>query len=55
MALEIEGKVQKVLEAKTGETKNGKTWQKQDFIIETLGEYPKKVCRNGFFLGKTVI
>jgi hypothetical protein len=27
----------------SGESKNG-TWRKQDIIIETDGQYPKKIC-----------
>lgn len=47
MSLEIEGKVIKVLDEVTGQGKNG-TWTKQDFIIETEGEYPKKLCFTAF-------
>lgn len=43
MNLEIEGKVFKILPEQTGEGRNG-PWQKQDFVIETLGEFPKKAC-----------
>ncbi|MBN1251326.1 MAG: DUF3127 domain-containing protein [Bacteroidales bacterium] len=43
MSLEIEGKVVKILPEQTGEGKNGK-WVKQDFVIETSDQYPKKVC-----------
>ena len=43
MALELEGKLHKVLPEVTGEGKNG-TWYKLDFVIETFGEYPKKVA-----------
>ena len=43
MALEINGKVIEILTLQTGETPNG-TWKKQQFIVETLGEYPKKIC-----------
>lgn len=43
MALEIEGKVYKVLPEQSGEGRNG-TWVKQDFVIETMGEFPKKIC-----------
>lgn len=47
MSLEIKGKIIAVLEEKTGEGKNGK-WQSQDAVIETDGQYPKKVCFNMF-------
>jgi len=44
MALEIVGKLIKVLPEVTGQGKNG-PWNKQEFVIETLdGQYPKKVC-----------
>lgn len=43
MALSIEGKLDKLCPVLTGEGKNG-TWTRQDFILETFGEYPKKIC-----------
>ena len=43
MALEITGRIVKVLSAQTGTGKNG-SWTKQDFIIETSEQYPKKIC-----------
>jgi Domain of unknown function (DUF3127) len=43
MSLEITGKVIEILEEKSGEGKNG-TWRKQEFILETPGQYPKSVC-----------
>jgi hypothetical protein len=43
MNLEITGKLVSLLPQQTGEGKNGK-WVKQDFIIETESDYPKKVC-----------
>jgi hypothetical protein len=43
MALEITGKLIKILNPQTGNGKNG-TWQKQEFVIETPDQYPKKVC-----------
>jgi hypothetical protein len=42
MAMEITGKVLQVLQPVTGEGKNG-AWKKQEFIIETMDQYPKKV------------
>jgi hypothetical protein len=41
--MELKGKLVKLLPEVTGEGKNG-TWKKQDFVVETLGEYPKTVC-----------
>ena len=44
---EISGKVIAVLPIATGEGKNG-TWKSQDYVLETGGQYPKKVCFNLF-------
>lgn len=41
--MEIQGKIIQVLPLQTGEGKNG-PWKKQDFVIETESQYPKKVC-----------
>ena len=41
--MEIVGKVHTVLQEVTGQGRNG-TWKKRDFVIETEGQYPKKVC-----------
>jgi hypothetical protein len=43
MSLEISGKIVKILPEQTGSGKNG-MWKKQDFVIETTEQYPKKVC-----------
>jgi hypothetical protein len=43
MALEITGKLIKILPEQTGSGKNG-NWVKQEFVIETTDKYPKKVC-----------
>ena len=44
MSLEITGKVSEVLPRESGTGKNGNEWVKQSFVIETEGQYPKKVC-----------
>ena len=41
--LTIEGKLINVLEPQEGTSVKGQ-WKKQDFIIETTDQYPKKVC-----------
>ena len=43
MAMELKGKVIQILPAQTGMGKNGQ-WKKQEFIVETQSQYPKKVC-----------
>ncbi len=41
--MEISGTVVSILPEQNGTSKNG-TWRKQEFILETEGQYPKKVC-----------
>lgn len=43
MAMEVKGKVIQLLTPQTGQGKKG-VWRKQEFIIETQSQYPKKVC-----------
>ena len=43
MDLKIIGTVQDILPEKSGEGRNG-PWRKQEFILETDGNYPKQVC-----------
>ncbi len=39
----IEGKIVQVLDPQSGTSTRGE-WKKQDFILETTEQYPKKVC-----------
>lgn len=41
--MDINGKVIQVFDKVTGVGKNGNNWQKQEFILEQPGQYPKKV------------
>jgi Domain of unknown function (DUF3127) len=41
--MEIKGRVVQLLAPQTGQGKKG-VWKKQEFIIETQSQYPKKVC-----------
>jgi len=44
MAVEITGRVVNVLAPVTGQSKSGSgEWKKQEFIIETQSQYPKKI------------
>ena len=43
MELKITGTVKQVLEEQSGEGRGG-PWRKQEFILETEGNYPKQVC-----------
>lgn len=42
--LTISGRIVSVLPLQHGESKSGKPWQKQEYILDTGGQYPKKVC-----------
>ncbi len=44
MSLSVKGKVFKVLNPESGVSRAGKEWKKQEFIIETQDQFPKKVC-----------
>ena len=46
--LAIKGKVFKLLPETSGTSAAGKAWVKQDFVIETEDQYPKKVCFTAF-------
>ena len=43
MALEISGRLLQILPEQTGQGQNG-PWLKQNFIIETQEQFPKKIC-----------
>lgn len=42
--MELSGKVIQKLPEVGGNSKSGNAWRKQEFILETGGQYPKKVC-----------
>jgi hypothetical protein len=41
--MEITGKIVQVQEEQSGNGRNG-VWRKKEYILETAGQYPKKVC-----------
>ena len=43
MAMELKGRVIQLLPLQSGTGKRGE-WRKQEFIVETQSQYPKKVC-----------
>jgi hypothetical protein len=43
MALELIGKIVQVLDLQTGTSPRG-DWKKQEFILETEEQYPRKIC-----------
>ena len=42
--MNISGKVVQVLPIQSGTSKAGNPWQKQEFVLEQGGQYPRKVC-----------
>lgn len=42
--MELTGKLIQVLPLQSGVGRNGKEWKNQPFIIETEGQYPKKIA-----------
>lgn len=45
--MEIKGVIYKILELQSGTGAKG-DWTKQEVVIETEGQYPKKVCISAF-------
>ena len=41
--MEVSGKIIEILPVKSGQSANGE-WRKQEYILETEAQYPKKVC-----------
>ncbi|WP_439142362.1 DUF3127 domain-containing protein [Planktotalea sp.] len=41
--MEISGKIIECLPLKSGQSSNGE-WRKQEYVLQTDGQYPKKVC-----------
>lgn len=46
MSLEITGKLIQKLPMLSGTSKTGNNWQKMEFVIETMDQFPKKICAN---------
>ena len=44
MALDIVCKIITILPETGGQSQAGKAWTKQEFIVETIETYPKKIC-----------
>ena len=42
--MDLSGKVTSQLAEVSGSSKSGNAWRKQEYIVETGGQYPKKVC-----------
>ena len=44
MSLSVKGRVIQVLDEQRGTSKSGNEWKKQEFVVETEEQFPKKVC-----------
>lgn len=44
--MEITGKLIQKLPVKSGVSSSGNNWSKAEFVIETIEQYPRKVCAN---------
>lgn len=44
MSLQIKGKIQQILKPESGVSRIGKDWKKQEFILESNEQFPKKIC-----------
>ena len=44
MSLSVKGRIQQILKPESGVSRAGKEWQKQEFVIETEEQFPRKVC-----------
>jgi len=44
MVMEIIGKLIQKMPMQSGISKTGNSWQKQEFVIETMDQYPRKIC-----------
>lgn len=42
--MELQGTLKQILRLESGESKSGKTWQKQTIIVETQETYPKLIA-----------
>ena len=42
--MEAQGKVIAILEARSGVSQAGREWMSQEYVIETPGQFPKKIC-----------
>jgi hypothetical protein len=44
MSITVKGKIQQILKPESGVSRSGNEWKKQEFVIETEEQFPRKVC-----------
>lgn len=42
--MQVTAKLIQILPLQTGTNKSGAGWKKQDIVVETTAQYPKKIC-----------
>ncbi len=42
--MQVKGKIQQILKIESGVSQAGKEWKKQEFVIETIEQFPRKIC-----------
>ena len=42
--MQVKGKIQQVLKPESGVSKAGNEWKKQEFVIETIDQFSRKIC-----------
>jgi len=44
MNMQVKGKIQQILKLESGVSRAGNEWKKQEFVIETIEQFPRKIC-----------
>ena len=44
MNMQVKGKIQQILKPESGVSRAGNEWKKQEFVIETIEQFPRKIC-----------
>lgn len=44
MSMQVKGTLIQILKLESGVSKVGKEWKKQEFVLETQEQFPKKIC-----------
>ncbi|HPJ78304.1 MAG: DUF3127 domain-containing protein [Prolixibacteraceae bacterium] len=44
MSLTVKGKLIRILHVESGVARSGNPWKKQEFVVETHDQFPRKIC-----------
>jgi len=42
--MQVKGKIQQILKQESGVSRAGNEWKKQEFVIDTIEQFPRKIC-----------